>query len=75
VLDGRRPRVGLAEDERRAADGLVGAVQRADDRAREGRLPGAERAAQRDEVARFQRAGESARKCLERGTVVEDVIR
>jgi len=50
-------------------------VQRADDRAREGGLAGAQRAAQRDEVARLQRAGEFARARLERGAVVEDVIR
>jgi hypothetical protein len=75
VLDRRRARVGLAEDEGRAADRLVGPVQRADDRAREGRLAGAEGSAQRDDVARLQRAGESARVRLERGAVVEDVIR
>jgi hypothetical protein len=75
VLDRRCARIDLAEDKRRAADRFVRAVQRADDRAREGRLAGAEGAAQRDDVARPQRARESVRVRLERRAVVEDVIR
>jgi uncharacterized membrane protein len=72
VLDRRISVVALAEDERRAADRVVGAVQRRDDRADEGRLSGAQPAAQRDDVARAQRAGELARERFESIPSVED---
>ncbi|HYW54321.1 MAG TPA: hypothetical protein VE826_10135 [Dongiaceae bacterium] len=50
-------------------------MQRRDDRADEGRLSGAERASERDDVARPQRASEIARESLERSAIVEDVKR
>jgi uncharacterized membrane protein len=50
-------------------------VQRGHDRAYEGRLAGAERPSEGDDVAGPERAGEVARFGFERGEVVEDEIR
>jgi hypothetical protein len=50
-------------------------VQLGHHRAREGGLSGAERAAERDDVTRAQRARERAREALEREAVVEDLGR
>jgi len=50
-------------------------VQRAHDGPNEGRLAGPKRATERDGVAGAQRAGEYARKGVESGPAVEDVIR
>jgi hypothetical protein len=49
-------------------------MERSHHGANEGRLAGAERPAQADDVARPQRGCESGRESLECGAVVEDVI-
>jgi hypothetical protein len=48
-------------------------VQLGDDRARESRLPGPQRPAERDDITCAQRARETACEALERAAVVEDL--
>jgi hypothetical protein len=50
-------------------------VERAHDGPHEGRLAGTQRPAEPDDVARPQRTREYARKGIESGLAVEDVIR